>query len=229
MRIPTGAALAALLLAVGAGAQASHLVQQHAGHPIEAASRAQERASRGWEGSLAVQERVGRVAEIPAVAVGSAFTGIGILSRNEAGLIASAHSERFRNLVRARYQVLELIDGFAAVRGELVAVDPTPGAIETARRRGFRVIGDETIEGIETRYVTLSVPAGKSLKRALSDLQRLAPGTEFTANHIHVQSGSALKPARAQYETCRLDEGQRTCDQDHQKQACGDGVLCKLT
>lgn len=105
--------------------------------------------------------------------------------------LANAHFSRLKGMVAAHPRVLELIDGTPAVRGEIVAIDPTPAAMEMVRQRGYRIAADETIEGLGTRYVSLGLPAGKSLRKALEELRRIAPPTEFTVNHLHVQSGVA--------------------------------------
>ena len=105
--------------------------------------------------------------------------------------IAEAHVKRLKQLVDAHPQVLELIDRAPAVRGEIIAIDPSEPALEAARRHGYRLVADETVNGLGTRYVTLGSPGRQSLKRALAELRRIAPATEFAANHLHVQSGEA--------------------------------------
>jgi hypothetical protein len=105
--------------------------------------------------------------------------------------------ERHRELAAAHPQALELVDEIAAVRGEVLSIDPSPVVISAAQRAGFSIIADETIPGIDLRYVTFGVPAEVSLKTALAELRQLAPATEFSANHIHLQSGSARTPSRS--------------------------------
>ena len=117
--------------------------------------------------------------------------GLATAAMATARSVADAHFRRLKRLVEADPQVLELIDRTPAIRGEIVAIDPSPTALEAARRLGYRLVADETVEGLGTRYVTLGTPGRKSLKRALAELRRLAPATEFAANHLHVQSGAA--------------------------------------
>jgi minor extracellular protease Epr len=106
--------------------------------------------------------------------------------------IAQAHFDRLEGLVKANPQFLEMIDRVPAVRGEIIAIDPSPATLEAVQRRGYAITDDETVEGLDTRYVTLSTPAGRSLKRALAELRRIARHSEFAANHVHVQSGVAM-------------------------------------
>lgn len=113
------------------------------------------------------------------------------LGRN-ARALAGARTDRLRALVDANRDFLELTDLGPAVRGEVVAIDPSPEALGRARAEGFRILADEDIEGLGLRSVTLAVPQGMSVESALRRLRRLAPGSEFAANHIHGQSGAAL-------------------------------------
>lgn len=185
------AGLLILGAAAMAGAQRADVAQGHTQRAVDAASRVQDRATKAQERGSAAQDRAARASEVGALAGEGASRGFGISSIAQARSFAASHLERFSELVRANPQVLELVDRLAAVRSEVVSIDPAPSALEAARNRGYHVIGDETIEGIDTRYVTLRVPPGTSLKKALGELRQIAPGTEFTANYLHVQSGSA--------------------------------------
>ena len=84
-----------------------------------------------------------------------------------------------------------------AVRGEVLAIDPDPASLTAALTAGFRQLAEERIEGLDIRSVTLAVPRGWSVDRALSRLRRLAPRTQFTANSLHEQSGDAGAAAEA--------------------------------
>ena len=140
-----------------------------AGDPFPRAGGPFDRASAAPEGGLAVAAMARRIAE--------------------------AHFDRLKQLVATHPQQLELIERAPAVRGEIIAIEPSAPALEAARRHGYSIVADETIAGLGARYVTLRVPAGTSLKRALAELRRIASSTEFAANHVHVQSGPT--PARA--------------------------------
>ena len=109
----------------------------------------------------------------------------------DARTLASARRERLRELVDAHPQVLEMTEVGPAVRGEILALDPSSGTLAAARRAGFTLLAEEEIEGLGIRTVTLSAPEGLSLRRALARLRRIAPEGEFAANHLHDQSGGA--------------------------------------
>ena len=105
--------------------------------------------------------------------------------------LAGARLERLRDLVREHPEFLEMTDHGPAVRGEVVAVDPDPATLALVQAVGFTTLGVDDIEGLDLRAVTLRVPAGWSVDRALARLRRLAPAGIFAANHLHLQSGAA--------------------------------------
>ncbi|MFN3945031.1 MAG: S8 family serine peptidase [Allosphingosinicella sp.] len=115
--------------------------------------------------------------------------------RMSARELLQARDLRLRELVRANPERLEMTELGPAVRGEIVAVDPDPAGLAAAAAAGFRILSDERIEGLELRTVVLEAPPGLALARALRQLARLLPGTELTANHVHMQSGAAVLPA----------------------------------
>jgi minor extracellular protease Epr len=134
-----------------------------------------------------VLDGIGRVGADAARSAIRAADGLGASARSLAG----ARAERLRGIVAAHPDILEMTDAGPAVRGEIIAVDPSAEVLAAARDAGFTVTGDEQIEGLGIRSVTLEAPRGLSLPRALRRLRRLAPDAEFTANHLHGQSGSA--------------------------------------
>lgn len=107
-----------------------------------------------------------------------------------ADALADLRLDRLRDLVRAHPNQLEMTDDGPAVRGQVIAIDPSPAAMETAREAGFVVVSEERIEGLDLTTVILETPRGWSVDRALRRLRRMAPGVEFAANHIHSPAGS---------------------------------------
>lgn len=105
--------------------------------------------------------------------------------------LAAARTARLADLVRANRDRLEMTDLGPAVRGEVIAVDPDPATLAAAFEAGFTRLAEERIEGLDLRSVTLGVPRGWSVDRALSRLRRIAPRGEFAANNLHEQSGAA--------------------------------------
>ena len=105
--------------------------------------------------------------------------------------LADIRVGRMRDLVRAHPDVLEMTDVGPAVRGEIIAVDPDPAALAAAREAGFSLVGEEDFGGLGLRSVTLAAPRGLSLEEAMERLEDIAPGGDFTPNHIHMRSGAA--------------------------------------
>ncbi|HYD12281.1 MAG TPA: S8 family serine peptidase [Allosphingosinicella sp.] len=111
--------------------------------------------------------------------------------RASASELAAARIYRLDELVRANRERLEMTDFGPAVRGQVIAVDPDPATLHAALTAGFTRVAEERIEGLDIRSVTLAVPRGWSVNRALSRLRRLAPAGRFSANNLHEQSGGA--------------------------------------
>jgi minor extracellular protease Epr len=115
----------------------------------------------------------------------------------DARALVDARTERLRDIVDAHPDVLEMTEDGPAVRGEIIAVDPSEATLAAAREAGFTVAREEEIEGLGIRSVTLEAPRGLSLRRALDRLRRAAPDAEFSANHLHGQSGAGAAPLTA--------------------------------
>ncbi len=120
-------------------------------------------------------------------------SGAGALGdvRASADRLESVRAERMRDLVRQHPQRLEMTDLGPAVRSEVIAIDPDPATLAAAQAAGFVAIRTETIEGLDIRSVTLRVPRGWSVDRALSRLQQSANRGTFAANHLHFTSGAS--------------------------------------
>ncbi len=134
-----------------------------------------------------------RVGEATSTVRGAVDPVTGRLDPLRAGAsdLAAARVSRLEELVRANRERLEMTDFGPAVRGEVIATDPDPATLAAALDAGFRRVGEERIEGLDLHAVTLAVPRGWSVNRALSRLRRLAPRGEFSANSLHEQSGAS--------------------------------------
>lgn len=111
--------------------------------------------------------------------------------------LAQVRLSRLNELVRAHRDLLEMTGLGPAVRGEVVAVDPPSSAIEAALASGYTLIGEERIEGLDIRVVRLAVPRGLAVDEAVRRLGRLAPDVAFTADHLHLPSGTRTLPLAA--------------------------------
>jgi hypothetical protein len=180
---------------LAARAQRADSAQSHVERAVDAISRVQDRVNRVQDRGAAAQDRAARAVEAVARAgAAAAAADLDLAERvtpRAQAALATKLVDQYRMLARANPQVLEILDRFAAVRGEIVAVDPSAEVLAAATRGGFDVAKVETIDGLDLRYVTLHSPAGETLAQSLAKLRKLAPGGEFTANYIHLQSGGA--------------------------------------
>lgn len=131
----------------------------------------------------------GVVREVDRLGTGLGDRAVGAVAG--ATRLADERLDRLRDVVRAAPQLLEMTVLGPAVRGEIVAADPSPEALAAANDAGFETMRVEQIEGLGIRIVMLRAPGGLSLDKALERLRRVAPEGEFSANHLHFQSGAA--------------------------------------
>jgi hypothetical protein len=103
---------------------------------------------------------------------------------------------RIRQLLRVNRAGLEADPrGAPIVRSEVVALSPSPAALESARAEGFSVGRTRTLEGLDATIVVLQAPAGMSTRRALQRLRQLDPGGVYDFNHIYLDSGAVAEGA----------------------------------
>jgi hypothetical protein len=176
--------------------EAATRVQARADGAEERAQGARDRASSLASAAELARQRAAeaqlRAAELAAAEVeADENTQLAAADQAESqGGVEKTLTERFVELVRTYPSALELLNGFAAVRHQVVAVNPSAEALEAARLNGYGIIEDETLEYIGARFVTLQIPSGKPLQVALAELERTVPGTEFSANFINLQTAS---------------------------------------
>ncbi|HEY5710364.1 MAG TPA: S8 family serine peptidase [Allosphingosinicella sp.] len=151
---------------------------------------------------------LGNVGRIGNEAIGNAAGSLQGIAASPARL-AEARLDRLDTLVRANRERLEMTPLGPAVRGEVIAIDPEAATLAAARQAGFVQLRDETIEGIGVRAVTLSLPRGWSIQRALSRLQQIAPAGSFAANHLHGQSGAVPDAAAGVLALAQVRPGSR--------------------
>jgi subtilisin family serine protease len=97
---------------------------------------------------------------------------------------------RVRELLRNNRTGLEADPrGAPIVRSEIVALSPSPAALQGARAEGFNVGRTRTLEGLDATIVVLQAPAGMSTRRALQRLRQLDPGGVYDFNHVYLDSG----------------------------------------
>ncbi len=97
---------------------------------------------------------------------------------------------RLDALVRQHSDALDIdARGDPAVRGELILIDATAQALQTAVTAGFTLAEQDVIEGLGIRTARLRTPFGLSLARAERRLRQLLPDTEVQSNPVYQPSG----------------------------------------
>jgi hypothetical protein len=138
-----------------------------------------------------VGDAVGSVARMPGELLGDVARPVQGVLRSAADL-AGDRLARLRHLADSNRKAIELDEhGEPAIRGEVIAVEPSEAMLRIALSSGFTVARDERIEDLDIRSITLRVPRGWSLRKAMIRLRRTAPYGDFTPNHILLPSGSA--------------------------------------
>lgn len=114
------------------------------------------------------------------------------LVRDTAAL-ARERLERVQSLLRVHRRELEADPrGAPVVRGELLAIDPSPGAVQALREAGFRVREERALEPLGVRVLVLEPPGRQPLRRALRQLRRIDPDGRYDYNHLYL--GAAPVP-----------------------------------
>ncbi len=132
--------------------------------------------------------------------------------------VPAVRLDAIRALVRAHPRALELdAQGAAVVRGEVIALAPSPEAIERAKIAGFSILRRTSLGPLGLEFVVLSPPEGVAAREGLRRLRKLDPGGQYDLDHIYSQSGESTaaasqllhdaSPARAKAPVGLLDTG----------------------
>jgi subtilase family protein len=120
----------------------------------------------------------------------------GTLSAADPQRLREVRRLRIRELLRTNRAGLEADPrGAPILRSEVVALSPSPAALESARAEGFSVGRTRTLEGLDATIVVLQAPAGMSTRRALQRLRQLDPGGVYDFNHVYLDSGVVAEGA----------------------------------
>lgn len=82
--------------------------------------------------------------------------------------------------------------GNPAVRGRLIAIDPTRASLKAARRAGFTVIASERDPFLGSSTYVLGTPRGITTTAAMQLLRRASPKLTLEFDHVFEPAGGAL-------------------------------------
>ncbi|EJL37923.1 subtilisin-like serine protease [Caulobacter sp. AP07] len=109
--------------------------------------------------------------------------------------LVAARLDRLSDLVRRNPKALELDDlGQPVVRAEVLAISPSPQALETVRAAGFSVARRTRSDDLGLELVTLTPPKGMSAKAAVRRLRELDPTGDYDFNHLYADAGAGASP-----------------------------------
>jgi subtilisin family serine protease len=77
------------------------------------------------------------------------------------------------------------------VRGEVLAIAPTPASLAIAAKAGFTVIRETRLASLDLDLVSMSPPKGVSAREGLSRLRALDPSGQYDLDHIYTGAGEA--------------------------------------
>lgn len=126
------------------------------------------------------------------------------LNRTVNGLLRSADPQQLRELRRLRIRELLRTNrtalesdprGAPILRSEVIALSPSPEALDRARAAGFGIGRTRTLEGLDATIVVLQAPPGVSTRRALQRLRETDPAGVYDFNHIYMNSGAVAAAA----------------------------------
>jgi hypothetical protein len=117
---------------------------------------------------------------------------------------------KLRNLVRENPRALDVDDtGQPVVRGEVLAISPSPASLDIARSAGFAILRRTTLEPLGLELVVLASPPGAPARQALKALRKLDPAGRYDLDHIYSGAGAMASPGpapdRAPMETSASD------------------------
>ncbi|MGE5565069.1 MAG: S8 family serine peptidase [Parcubacteria group bacterium] len=97
-----------------------------------------------------------------------------------------------QRLIRDYPREIDVDDhGEAVVRGEVLAVSPSPQSLEIARKLGFEIARQETLDGLDVTLVTLTTPPGMNARQAVKRLRKADPAGQYDYDHIYTEAGAA--------------------------------------
>ena len=85
--------------------------------------------------------------------------------------------------------------GNPIVRDELLAISPSPQAIDAAQANGFRVAREQIVGDLDIHLVVLQIPSSMNIVKALRQLRAADPTGTYDFNHIYTGVGTVLPAA----------------------------------
>lgn len=122
--------------------------------------------------------------------VGGLRQGLGQTLDDVALTTSDLSRDRLVDLARAHPRALELDDhGAVVVRGEVLAISPSPASLDLTAKAGFVVLREDRLDSLGLDLVTLGTPKGLSAREALRRLRALDPQGRYDLDHLYAGAG----------------------------------------
>lgn len=132
---------------------------------------------------------------LPLPAIGGGLPGqvvTDVRQNLDASRLTDLRLLRLQDLLRANPRALDTDDrGAPVVRGEVLAISPTPDTLRIAQAAGFTIARRESLAPLGLEEVVLTPPPDQSARQAVRRLRKLDPQGQYDFDHIYSPSGSA--------------------------------------
>jgi hypothetical protein len=114
-----------------------------------------------------------------------------LVDRRELPDLRALRLEQTTQLLRRHPDLIEADPrGEPVLRGEILAWNPSPAALQAARAAGLAVLREDRLEELDQVLVVLAAPAGSATAGVLERLRALDPDGHYDFNHLYSGSGS---------------------------------------
>lgn len=105
--------------------------------------------------------------------------------------LADLRQSRLDEFVRVHRKSVETDPaGQPVMRGEVLAIDPTPETLAAIQASGFVLLRQDRLEGLDIDVVVLAPQPGWSDQKAIRRLRKIDPSGDYEYDHIYFQSGA---------------------------------------
>jgi subtilisin family serine protease len=115
---------------------------------------------------------------------------------------------RLADLVRAHPADLDVDPkGAPVIKGEVLAIAPSPKTLAAAASLGLTVSHTETLDDLKTSIVTFTAPDRLNVRDAVKRLKRADPAAQVEFNHVYQPVGGAAVASAAAPSAVSMDAG----------------------
>lgn len=104
--------------------------------------------------------------------------------------LSGARTLQIRALLHAHRREVDTDPaGAPVVRDEIVVIDPSPAVLQALQQAGFTIAGDNLLDGLSLRVLSLHAPAGVGTRAAVLLAHRIDPSGQYDFDHLFWRSG----------------------------------------